>query len=78
MYTQLRQRRATPSFAGDGVESNDGRDRWVMTDSSLASPIPLIVDPMLRVALSAHLARDKGMPRLHTESDLHLFPPLVR
>lgn len=55
------------------MESNDGRDRWVMTDPSLASPIPLIVGPMLRVALSAHLARYQGMSRLHTESDLHVF-----
>lgn len=66
-------RSVTHSHAADGVESNDGLDRWVMTDSSLASPIPLIVGPMVRVALSAHLGLYKGMSRLHTESDLDVF-----
>jgi len=44
-----------------------------MTDSSLAFSIPLADDPMLRVALAANLARYKGMSRLHTASDQHVY-----
>ncbi len=36
-------------------------------------PVPLIDDPLLRVALAAHLGRYRSVSRVHTESDLHVY-----
>jgi integrase/recombinase XerD len=44
-----------------------------MNASRGLQPIPLSDDPLLRVALAAHLARYTGRSRMHAESDLHIF-----
>jgi hypothetical protein len=44
-----------------------------MSSSPHLQPIPLSDDPLLRVALAAHLARYTGRSRMHAESDLHIY-----
>jgi integrase/recombinase XerD len=44
-----------------------------MSASHGLQPIPLSNDPLLRVALAAHLARYIGRSRMHAESDLHIY-----
>jgi integrase/recombinase XerD len=44
-----------------------------MNASHDLQPIPLSDDPLLRVALAAHLARYAGRSRMHAESDLHIY-----
>jgi integrase/recombinase XerD len=44
-----------------------------MSASHDLQPIPLSEDPLLRVALTAHLGRYTGRSRTHTESDLHIY-----
>jgi integrase/recombinase XerD len=42
----------------------------ILADQRLAS---LLEDPMLRVALAAHLGRYRGLSRIHAESDLLIY-----
>jgi integrase/recombinase XerD len=44
-----------------------------MTVQPAPAPVPLTDDPLLRVALAAHLGRYRGASRVHTESDLHVY-----
>ena len=44
-----------------------------MTVHPVPAPVPLSDDPLLRVALAAHLGRYRGSSRVHTDSDLHVF-----
>src|SRR5215467_2624962 len=49
-----------------------------MTVQPAPALVPLTDDPLLRVALAAHLGRYRGASRMHTESDLHVYLRLVR
>jgi site-specific recombinase XerD len=44
-----------------------------MTAQPAPIPVPFADDPLLRVALAAHLGRYRGAYRVHTESDLHVY-----
>jgi integrase/recombinase XerD len=44
-----------------------------MTAEPAPTPVPFADDPLLRVALAAHLGRYRGASRVHTESDLHVY-----
>jgi site-specific recombinase XerD len=44
-----------------------------MTAQPAPIPVPFSDDPLLRVALAAHLGRYRGASRVHTESDLHVY-----
>jgi hypothetical protein len=67
---------ATHAHTADGSARGrplSGRQRLRMNTSYGLQPIPLSDDPLLRVALAAHLARYAGRFRMHAESDLHIY-----